>query len=274
MTLANNKSQLTRLSDHTPNQSLIYGLGTTTDPIIEACKGDMVAVLSIDGALTCAMVGFCAAMSGPAAIITVPLSLVAWGGIMLNAAIVCSQYEDLSSDISGFKFEELPASEGFEPPVGQSCLNCRFVEGWGHCTKWGDTVEPNEWCQDWSNTIDVAVVHHHSAPAPVPTPPVPAPVVATRSQAVALDEELAIAKKIFAPNEPELSPDVAALHTKLQEILKTLPDGFPCPLKEAIDASGLPEATVLQYFSELEEKRPKHYSVTVSPVTLRVKGVR
>lgn len=268
MTLAKN-SQLTRLSDHTPNQSLIYGLGTTTDPIIEACNGDMVAVLSIDGALTCAMVGFCAAMSGAAAIITVPLALVASLGIMLNAAIVCSQYGDSHSEIPEYTFTESPASEGFEPPAGQSCQNCRFVEGWGHCTRWGDTVEPNEWCQDWSNTIDVAVVQ--DSPTPAPTP-VPAPVV-TRSQATELDEELAIARIIFSPKEPELSPDVATLHANLQEALKSLPDGYSCHLKEAINASGLPEATVLQYFGELEEKRPKHYSVTLSPVTLRVKGV-
>lgn len=261
-----NTTQLTRLSDHVPDQTFIYGLGTTTDPIIEACQGDIVKVLSAEVALACGVVGFCGVMSGPAAIVTVPLSILASCGIILNAAIVCSQYDAL-------QYQDALPKYGNTPPPGECCRSCKWAE-WGTCTKWGDAVAADEWCEDWNNTIDVPVILEPLAPiAAPPIEPVKPPVTATHAQATTMvGEEINLAR-LFAVREPELSPQAQDLHINLQSVLNSAPSGFTCDLAESVNASGLAEDEVLCYFEELSAKRPKHYSVLSNPIALRVFGV-
>lgn len=274
MTLAKRpQTQLTRLSDHAPKQEFLTGFGTTVTKVVDISGGDPVQVTSINVWIVLGIVLGCA--MSPAAIVTVPLALISGAAIVVNDLIVCSQYQaslEIPDEYQSQDFwEELPEF------VPNACADCQHFQSMrdrsqpnlGHCSKWGDSAQATEVCDDWMQ-FTITVPHKTILPAPRPeesqidTPPAAKPTMVSRKAIeVSAEEELKIAQVWKAkPAIEPLSANSQYIHNNLQIVLKSRPEGFFCSADDAIKASenGLTRAEVLESFKELEKKHPDQYS--------------
>jgi hypothetical protein len=283
MTLARRpQTQLTRLSDHTPKQELITGFGTTVTKVVDISGGDPVQVTSINVTIVLGIVLGCA--MSPAAIVTVPLALVSGAAIVVNDLIVCSQYQAFLEQPDEYQsaefWDEMPE---FSPNTCADCLHFRLDPraqhpDLGHCLKWGDSAQATEVCDDWQQ---FTIVVPHKTILPTPTvqpiaPPAAKPVMISRKAIEAsADEELKIAQIWKAKPAIEPLSEVAAFIDKnLQAALSDVPRGFSNTVPEVVEASGLSESEVIEYFKELSRKRPEQYTLQrFGTMRLTVQGV-
>lgn len=288
MTLAKRpQAQLTRLSDHAPKQEFLTGFGTTVTKVVDISGGDPVQVTSINVSIVLGIVLGCAI--SPAAIVTVPLALISGAAIVVNDLIVCSQYQaslEIPNEYQSQDFwEELPEF------VPNACADCQHFQSMrdrsqpnlGHCSKWGDSAQATEVCDDWTQ-FTITVPHKTILPAPIvqpePTPiaspPAAKPTMVSRKTIEAsAAEELQIAQVWKAKPAIEPLSEVAAFIDKnLQAALSDVPRGFSNTVPEVVEASGLAEAEVVEYFKELSRKRPESYTLQrFGTMRLTVQGV-
>ena len=288
MTLAKRpQTQLTRLSDHAPKQEFLTGFGTTVTKVVDISGGDPVQVTSINVSIVLGIVLGCA--MSPSAIVTVPLALVSGAAIVINDLIVCSQYQSSLAEPDEYQSQdfwgELPEF------VPNACADCQHFQSMrdrsqpnlGHCSKWGDLAQSTEVCDDWMQ-FTITVPHETILPAPIAqpdpvpivTPPAAKPsMVSRKSIEESAQEELQIAQVWKAKPAIEPLSDVAAFIDKnLQAALSEVPRGFSNTVPEVVEASGLAESEVIQYFKELSKKRPESYTLQrFGTMRLTVQGV-
>lgn len=288
MTLAKRpQTQLTRLSDHAPKQEFLTGFGTTVTKVVDISGGDPVQVTSINVSIVLGIVLGCA--MSPAAIVTVPMALISGAAIVVNDLIVCSQYQaslEVPDEYQSPNFwDELPEF------VPNACADCQHFQSrrdrsqpnLGHCSKWGDSAQATEVCDDWQQ-FTITVPHKTILPAPIvqpeptpiATPPAAKPTMVSRKTIEAsAEEELKIAQVWKAKPAIEPLSEVAAFIDKnLRAALSEVPRGFSNTVPEVVEASGLAEAEVIEYFKELSKKRPESYTLQrFGTMRLTVQGV-
>lgn len=296
----NNQSNqsLTRLSDHFSGPSFIEGFGTTITSVVQLCDGDWVKVLSADTVIVGGISGICALISGPLAVVTFPVAVLAGLGAIANDLAVCQQWEGFISqpEQSADFWQELPDTE----PIN-SCELCQHFQSKrdrsqpdaGVCVRWGDPTWATDFCDDFQQ-FTITIPHRTILPEPIQSPaqnpePIalpPQPIAPAAAKPTLIqrkdiganpDEELKIWNS--KPVEESLSEQAAYFDRNLQSIATDTPQGFTNSLQqfmEIIEESdlGWDEKTVTTTLKELVRKRPNKYAIAQDvPFLFTTRGV-
>ena len=282
------QSKLTKHSDHINLPAWMDGFGTTITKTVEITGGDVVPVLSINSTIFLGVTFLCAIGSGPLAMFTVPVSLLAGLIITANDVAVCSQYKKhLDSIEVGDDYNSQEYWGAMDEYAADSCADCHHFQsnrdrvnpGNGQCTRYHDAAIESEWCESFeafqASTRAIVASHKTILPAapiiePAPIAVVTPPITVSRKSIVDSDEELSIAATFgHVKRDEPLSPMCDRIHRSLSEHLKANPSGWTNTLDEVVNRTDLPPDEVKGYFKELSSKKPALYQMQDLP-TMRL----
>lgn len=282
------QSKLTKHSDHLKLPAFMDGFGTTITKTVEITGGDVVPVLSINSTIFLGVTFLCAIGSGPLAMVTVPVSLLAGLIITANDISVCGQYgKHLDSLDAGASYNSPEYWGGMGEYAADSCADCQHFQSDrdranpdnGRCTRYQDAAIASEWCESFeafqAPNSTIVVPHKTILPAapviaPTPIAAVAKPTFVSRKAIVDSDEELTIAATFgHIKRDDPLSPMCDRIHHSLSEHLKANPQGWTNTLEEVVKTTRLPPDEVKGYFKELSSKKPALYQMQDLP-TMRL----